>query len=283
MKKKKMLVNELFPPVNSLFSSMDYDFQIISNDKLDLIFLLSEGQRFVDAVVDYYVEDSALSSTAIESIAQLTLAFYKEKWDRLIKIYSIEYDPIHNFSDELAESIVDDEDQTKENTGTRTNTGTQENSGTIQNTGNQQNNGTTNNTGTQSTDGSESSTDNDLIYGLNSSDGVGANDQIGQRTTQSTRTDNLSETKNFTRTDNLTETSNSTRTDNLTRTDDLKESSERDYSRTRTVSRLGNIGNITTQQMLMEEIELWKWNFVWQVIEDVTNFLCLPLYRNEVV
>lgn len=283
MKKKKMLVNELFPPVDSLFSSMNYDFQIISKDKLDLIFLLSEGERYVDAIVDYYVDDSALTSTAMSSLADLTLGFYKEKWDRLIKIYSIEYDPIHNFSDDLVESITDEEAELKKNTGTRSNTGTQQNSGSRSNTGTQQNNGTTQNTGTQLNEGSESSTDNDLIYGLNSSVGVGANDQLGQRSNQNTRTDNLSEAKNFTRTDNLSEATTSTRTDNLIRTDDLKEDSNRNYTRGRTLSRLGNIGNITTQKMLTEEIELWKWNFVWQVIEDVTSLLCLPLYRNEVI
>lgn len=283
MKKDRKTVNSLFPPVSSLFSKMDYDFQIVDKAKLDLIFLLSEGERYVSSIVDYYVHDDEISSNDMTSLAELTLAYYKEKWDRLVSIYSIEYDPIHNFSDTIHESIDDNEATTTENTGTRVNTGTQKNEGSIDNTGTQSTTGSRTNTGTQDNSGSESSTDNDLIYGLNSSTGVGANDLLGQRTTSSTREDDLHEATTGQRTDNLSEERSFTRTDNLTRTDDLKEEVGREYGRVRDMTRTGNIGNITTQKMLNEEIELWKWNFVWQVIEDVKDFLCLPLYRNEVI
>lgn len=258
-KNKRKIVSDLFPPTASLFSKMDYNFQIITKDKLDLIFLLSEGQRYVNSIVEYYVHDDEISSSNMTALAELTLAFYKERWDKLVEIYSIEYDPIHNFSDDLHEVIDDGENTSKDNTGTQTNTGTQGKSGTI------------NNTGTQANAGSMSSTDNSLIYGLNSATGVGADDLLKQSQDSNTRTDNLTETQNM------------TRTDNLMRTDNLSEEIERTYDRDRTQTRIGNIGNITTQKMLMEEIELWKWNFVWEVIADVKDFLCLRLYRNEVV
>ena len=44
------------------------------------------------------------------------------------------------------------------------------------------------------------------------------------------------------------------------------------------MSRIGNIGNITTQQMLNQEIELWKWNFINQVLEDVKQLTTLQIY-----
>ena len=269
LREKRKTVNQLFPPTSSIFSKMDYNFQIITKDKLDLIFLLSEGERYVNAIVDYYTVDGEISSTAMQSLADLTLAYYKERWDRLIEIYSIEYDPIHNFSDNLQEDITDAEDTETNNTGT------QQNSGSRQNTGTQGFSGTTNNTGTQVNSGTDSGTDNDLIYGLNSTTSVGANDNIRSGSHENTRTDNLSESQSNTRTDNLT------RTDSSTRTDNLKETFDKDYTRARTVTRTGNIGNITTQQMLLEEIELWKWNFVWEVIADVKDFLTLRLYKNE--
>ncbi|MBO5921322.1 MAG: hypothetical protein J6Q48_02925 [Bacteroidaceae bacterium] len=40
----------------------------------------------------------------------------------------------------------------------------------------------------------------------------------------------------------------------------------------------GNIGNLTSQQMLKEEIELWKWNFIRTVLEDARDFLTLEVY-----
>lgn len=270
-RKERKRVNELFTPLNSLFSKMDYDFQIISKDKLDLIFILSEGDRYVNSIVDYYVTDDEISEAKMIALAALTLDYYKERWDRLIAVYEIEYDPIHNFSDELHEQIADEE-----NTGT-TNTGTQLTEGTRENTGTQKIEEIIVNSGTQENEGQQDGTDNDLIYGLNSSQGVGANDQIRTATSSNTRTDNLREEDNTTRTDNLK------REDSTTRTDNLSEDVDRDYSRDRSVSRIGNIGNITTQQMLTEEIALWKWNFVWEVIDDVKNFLTLRLYKSPLI
>lgn len=40
----------------------------------------------------------------------------------------------------------------------------------------------------------------------------------------------------------------------------------------------GNIGNLTSQKMIQEEIELWKWNYVRCLLEDVRDFLTLPVY-----
>lgn len=42
----------------------------------------------------------------------------------------------------------------------------------------------------------------------------------------------------------------------------------------------GNIGNLTSQKMLKEEIELWKWNYVQSILEDARDFLTLPVYLN---
>lgn len=48
--------------------------------------------------------------------------------------------------------------------------------------------------------------------------------------------------------------------------------------RARSGSHSGNIGNLTSQQMLKEEIELWKWNFIRTVLEDARDFLTLEVY-----
>jgi hypothetical protein len=42
----------------------------------------------------------------------------------------------------------------------------------------------------------------------------------------------------------------------------------------------GNIGNLTSQKQLLEEIELWKWNYVNTVLNDVKDFLCVDTYLN---
>lgn len=65
-------------------------------------------------------------------------------------------------------------------------------------------------------------------------------------------------------------------TKRTTGTEATEGSSER--TRVRDFTHLGNIGNHTTQQLLTEEIELWRWNFIQQVFNDVKDFLTLPLY-----
>lgn len=48
--------------------------------------------------------------------------------------------------------------------------------------------------------------------------------------------------------------------------------------RDRSGRHFGNIGNLTSQKMLNEEIELWKWNYIQTILEDARDFLTLPVY-----
>lgn len=224
------------------------------------------------------MEDGSISDAKLQELSDSILAVYQQKWDRLKAVAKIEYDPIHNFYDEMHEEISGTDDITIKDTGTRSNTGTQTNDGTIENTGTQQHQSTKLNTGTQQNAGTMNRTLNDKIFGFNSSTSQGENDHITSETTGSTRTDNLSETVNGTRTDNLQEEQSFTRTDNLQMTNNLKEETDDDYTRLRDYLRTGNVGNITYQKMLQEEIELWKWNFIQQVLSDVRDFTTIQIY-----
>lgn len=48
--------------------------------------------------------------------------------------------------------------------------------------------------------------------------------------------------------------------------------------RERSGRHFGNIGNLTSQKMILEEIELWKWSYVNEILEDAKNFLTLQIY-----
>lgn len=47
----------------------------------------------------------------------------------------------------------------------------------------------------------------------------------------------------------------------------------------RTLTRSGNIGVTTSQQMIQSEIELWEWNFIETVFNDVDKVLTTPKYN----
>lgn len=56
-------------------------------------------------------------------------------------------------------------------------------------------------------------------------------------------------------------------------------SDDKSGERTREYTKSGNIGNISTQKLLNEEIELWKYNFICEIMRDVANFVSLPIYE----
>lgn len=64
------------------------------------------------------------------------------------------------------------------------------------------------------------------------------------------------------------------------RATDETESTDGSDHRERSGRHFGNIGNLTSQKMLKEEIELWKWNYVQSILEDARDFLTLPVYLN---
>lgn len=49
-------------------------------------------------------------------------------------------------------------------------------------------------------------------------------------------------------------------------------------SRDRSGVHSGNIGNLTSQKQIVEEIALWKWNFIEEILTDATDFLTLQVY-----
>lgn len=46
----------------------------------------------------------------------------------------------------------------------------------------------------------------------------------------------------------------------------------------RVLTRTGNIGVTTTQQMIQQELELWKWNFATDLFIDASSMLALDVY-----
>lgn len=54
-------------------------------------------------------------------------------------------------------------------------------------------------------------------------------------------------------------------------------------NRDRSGKHSGNIGNLTSQKQIKEEIELWKWNYMATILEDAKEFCCLPIYLTPMI
>lgn len=194
-------------------------------------------------------------------------------------------------SDSTTRSVLGDETHTTTNTRTYNNLQDQRTDATqIQNTG------------TVSDSGSNSN--NEGIFGFNSNTSSGANDSSG--TYSDVKTNNLTESHSGTdtniRTGAYTDSGsevisysngyedghqvsygkrlNTSRTHNNTGTLDSTITDNGASSNTQTISSslTGNIGNHSNQELIKEEIELWKKNFVNQILNDVASVLTIDVY-----
>lgn len=280
-------IRNMFPLTDGLFDKMNYQFPSvfsITNAEMDFLFVTNYGMRSIAPVVAVAYEDS--ESGYVDTLASLILHMYKPKWDRLASLVTIEYDPIHNFSDdyheEINEGITGGETVTYNTTDTNQNT--TDNDTVVTDGGSERR--------THSDQNSKTRTDNlseavaregeNNIFGFNSVDAVGADTDASNTTRTNTGTQATAGTDSGESTvyGGLTHTTDGTVTENGSKRKTGTEGTERssDRERVREFTRIGNIGNITTQQLVNEEIKLWRWNFIQEVLNDVKDFLTIPVY-----
>jgi len=152
---------------------------------------------------------------------------------------------------------------------------------------------------------SASNSSADGIYGFNSSTAVGDTNTSGNNsgtetgtigtqnsgtlTTENTGTDTQVHSGNVTTTDtgtdttvhsgNLTTVNTGTQQNYGSVSSSESADDEKTGTRSREYTKTGNIGNISTQKLLKEEIDLWKYNFICEIMRDVANFVSLPIYE----
>ena len=251
-------INEVLTPTNSIFTNMNYDFEIIESSQLDTLFYLNHGERRVSPLLNHFIRDGTILNEDLKEISNIILSFHKNKWDRLKKTIKLDYDVIHNFSDELKETTTIDESGEISNTGTNTT----DISGSLTKT----NNLTT--TQTRNLSNSEKLENIEQTQAFNSSSFLNKD--------KDTSTNSYKNTGTLTNTDTGTQKDETTNKETITK--NLSESTTDNLTKTKSVSRIGNIGNITTQQMLTQEIELWKWSFIKEILDDVKDLCGLQLY-----
>ena len=281
---------------------MNYTFRAeVTKTNLDLMFYSNFGLRSPSPIVDSIQETagSELTSEELDILAASILEMYKPKWDKLGAIYDIEYDPIHNYLDEYEEENDGTRNETETDDYTRTDafghtvgdnnlrTNNLTETVTYGRTETRTDNLTETEDVTTTTTGSASDSNN--VFGFNSSTAVGhdtssnssSNSETVDRDIHNTGTQGTTSggadatantgTVNDART--ITNGGTDTRTLDEDRTDAVAEHKERSGKHS------GNIGNLTSQKQLLEEISLWRWNYMKEILNDVKEFCTLPLYK----
>lgn len=302
MKRENQKIRTVIPKNNGVFSHMNYTFRAeLTKTNLDLMFYATNGLRTPSSIVEVIqsTPGEQLTSEELDILAALILEKYKVKWDKLSAVYDIEYDPIHNYLDEWTDENDGTRNESEEDSYTRTDTYGHTVGDTNLRTDNLTETVTYGRTETRTdnltetedvtTGNSGSGSESNNLYGFNSATAVGHDTSsnsnsntetvdrdvhnTGTQTTNSGGADTTADTGTRTDARTITNSGSDGRSYSETRTDGVADHRERSGSHS------GNIGNLTSQKQLQEEIALWKWNYMQEILNDVKEFCTLPLYH----
>lgn len=238
-----------------------------NGNELDLQFFTSYGQRYVSPLITYFLNDSGIvSDDNAKKLADLILNRYKVPWSRKNELLKLSYDPIQNYdmTETSSDTAKDSHIETESTDINRTEDSTIKN--TVNSTSTQSETGKddTSTSGTRNTDTS--------VYGFNSQSAV-PRDEVIETTSG---TDSVTRTAD---TDIVNDTTNDgTEKVTVGETGNKNHNLTIDRTGNHTLNRSGNIGVTTSQQMIQSEIDLWDWDFVKSIFEDVKEIISLKIY-----
>ena len=271
--KKNPKIKDCLPLVNGIWYYIDYQFPEafdIDSSQLDVVFMSNWSMRTAAPILRLVHSDentTMLTPLELVQLASVINGMYKHKWDKMMNVAMMEYDPIHNYHDHLVEEIEygEEVDRTKSGSGTNSNTRTDNLSEVMADARSIEEERDMENSGTD--------TNQNNIYGFNSSSAVGESNNSGSNSNLESGTITTSHSGNMTTTNTGTQANSGSNSYSETGGDDTSGTRNREYTKE------GNIGNISTQKLLNEELDLWKYNFILEIMRDVANFVSLPIYE----
>lgn len=273
--------------------------QEVGQDMDDAYFTMYSGIKNPSEFVLLHLNpDSDIANSL--TLARILYGIYGENWKKLWEAFKTKYIPIDNYNVQEAVKTTHKSDRSIN----RTNDLTSAVGGTDKQTSSQnttQNvNGSTGSNSTSDSNGtnalehgeqiqSDGQTDS-YVHAFNSAEKVPTDVQIVSSTDVHSGTDTTTTTEHSTSeatgTNEVATTEVSTgEVDNVTnsyRADKNVEDTIDNTEGTENIQRTrqGNVGQISYQELLHQEFELWRWNFYMQVFEDVDKFLVLSVYSS---
>lgn len=216
------------------------------------------GDKLISPLVNKIMSGYILSESELSNLANVIYTLNHVKWEKEYNTMFLEYNPIENYS--MLETMTNDNTVIEYGKSrTRTDDLTHKKTGSDTNTPNLTDRETPNVT----------TTDGATVSGFNSSTGVSDRGNTNTRTGTNTTTHTGSESITYNTIDKDTGT--------VTDRDNGTDTHTRNYQLTRS----GNIGTLTSQQMLESERNLYMlWQFFYDVVfPDVDRVLTLSVYK----
>lgn len=269
----------------------------VGQDMDDSYFTMYSGIKHPSEFVTLHLNPDQETANSL-TIARILYGIYGQNWTKLWEAFQTKYNPIENYNMQETIESTNSSDRTINRTNDLTSTvdgtekQTSEQDGTQNVTGSTTNESTTDSNGSSSLEHGETITksaeSDSFTYSFNATEKVPVSSQTESGSDAHTGTDTTITTDHST-----ANSEGTTKTDSTDHTTGTVDTTTKDVRADTTVedttdnvtgkeetitTRAGNIGVTTTQQMLQQEFEIWKWNFYFQVFEDVDRFLALSVY-----
>mgnify|MGYP006935970862 CR=1 FL=1 len=212
--------------------------------QLDMFYAMTYGHKHPAPILDMFVNEDTgeIDNDDVAVIASMLYQLRGHEWEKLYATLKAEYEPLDNTT--VYERVRENRAISAANGNTRTLNTQTANSGT----------------GSVTSSGSGSGNTANHRFGFDSAQAVGETTGSDSSTTQSTTGTTTSNTINDTGT--ITDAGNNSSSDSF----------QRIYEKH------GNIGTMTYDQLIKGTIEAWKWSFIIQIMEDISNLTSLSVY-----
>ena len=237
--------NEIFNTLMTNYELPWSDDVTITATSLDFEYINNySGNKIVSPAVDNSLgDDGKISSAAFEKLIDVAFMMFSKKWARNWTILNIEYNPIENYSMTEHTSLTRDNKETHSGTDSSVRTGSESDAHT----------GTISDSATSTQTGQVSAFNSSTFQDAEKMSGTGGN----------TRTNNNTDTTTY---------------NNLTDAQTHGHTIDHDDEETTDHTRSGNIGVTTSQMMAESDLQLWRWNFFYEVFSDIDNVFTISTY-----
>lgn len=232
--------------------------------RLDIFFAMTYGQKHPTPLLDMFVDEDTghIDNDDLAALAAMIYDIRGNEWEKLYDVLKAEYNPLENT--DVYETTAD----TTSNSGTAGNTRTYNETEGNTRTLNTQTANSGSSTVQSTASGSGSTAVN--VFGFDSSTAVGDNTGSDSSSTNSTTGTQTANTINDTGTVTDAGTHGGTVADSGTHSDSGTFS--------RSYHKHGNIGVMTPNELLGGTVEMWKWTFIIQIMNDICDLIALKVY-----
>lgn len=251
MEMKVQRLNEVIG-TNEIFKTLMTDYTLpwsedesITDSLLDFEYINNySGRKIISpAVSNSLGTDGKITAAGFQKLCDVCYMMFNKKWTRNWTILNMEYNPIENYA--MTEHSVLTRNNKESHSGTDRNVRT----GSVADN----HTGTITDAATSSEEGKVSAFNSSSYQPASSTSGSGGN----------TRTNNTTDTTTY---------------NNLTDADTYGHIIDNDDTETTDHTRTGNIGVTTSQQMAESDLQLWRWNFFYEVFADIDNVFTVSTY-----